>query len=293
VDVRAVALSFLLLSGLLAGCSDDKPTDGAPAVSRTSTGPLAAALNNTTALPARPITLEFQDCLQLHTFFPYPIAVFTQLGFEVPDGFQLDSEDGVTVDVFIAWWFCPTGLLNDTQNAPFAEVGSMFVGMPVIPPSDLAARDPKAEAPQLDLLPLTWIISSQLSARFLDEIPGLAGGFVETGDVAVTTTLQGGVVATRGMTAHASFGTFDVDAAFQAMPGENPAGRYRMWLVPDEDPITAYLDIANAAGTTLGSGQADLRFQGDTDTGAPPITVGDSHVVDEASVVMVVVPLDA
>ncbi|MEA3165389.1 MAG: hypothetical protein QOJ26_241 [Thermoplasmata archaeon] len=290
--MRPVVPSFLLLAALLAGCSGGDTGGDAPAVSSTSTGPLAGALNNTTALPALPITLEFQDCLQLHTFFPYPIAVFTQLGFQLPDGFQFASTDGVTVDIFIAWWFCPTGLLNDTQNAPFSEVGSMFVGMPVLPPADLTSRDPVSEAPQLDVLPLIWVVSNQLASRFLDEIPGLTGGSVETGAVEVTTNLDAGPLATRGMTAHASFGTFDVDAEYQVTPGENPAGRYRMWLIPDEGPVTGYLDIANGSGRTLGSGQADLRFQGAPDAGAPPITFGDSHVVDETSVVMVAVDLD-
>ena len=288
-----VLLLFLLGSALLAGCSDDAGGDPEAAAAPTTTLAPSAVLNETVSLPALPITLEFQDCLQLHTFFPYPIAVFTQLGFQTPPGFQLASSNGQTVDVFIAWWSCPGGLLNDTQNAPFGAVGAMFIGMPVVPPADLAGRDPVMEAPQLDLLPLTWVVSNQLAARFLDEVPGLAGGYVDNGDVSVTNKVDG-PASVRSMAAHASFGTFDVDATFQAAPGENPPGRYRMWLVPDgSTDVAGYLDIANGAASMLGSGYADLRFQGDLDAGAPPATGGTSHVVDLADVVITVVGLDA
>ena len=288
---QPVLVAALVLPLLLAGCSGARGgTEEAPVVAPTPTTGLGAALDNTTALPTVPITLEFQGCLQLHTFFPYPVAVFSQLGFQLPPGFQFASDNGQTVDAFLAWWFCPSGLLNDTQNAPFETIGSMFASLPVVPPPDLAARDPDPEAVQLDLVPLTWIVSNQLAARFLDEIPGLAGGYVETGEIMATTSLDGPLTA-RGMTAHASFGTFDVDAVFQAAPGENPAGRYRMWLWPEGGEVTSYLGIANGAGETLGSGQADLRFQGDPETGAPPATGGMSHVVDDTGVVMVAVDL--
>jgi hypothetical protein len=278
-------LPLVLLAATFAGCSGGEPDDGAAPVP-TASASMTAAPENLTATPALPITLEFQDCLQLHTFFPYPIAVFTQLGFALPAGFQYASDNGQTVDVFIAWWSCPSGLLNDTQNAPFGDVGAMFIGMPVVPPTELAGRDPVTDSPQLDLLPLTWVVSNQLAARFLDEVPGLAGGYVDNGDVSVTNELDG-PLSVRSMVAHASFGTFDVDATFQASPGENPAGRYRMWLVPDgSTEVAGYLDIANGAGTLLGSGQADLRFQGDPEAGAPPATGGLSHVVDATDVVL-------
>ncbi|HUR25454.1 MAG TPA: hypothetical protein VM327_05510 [Candidatus Thermoplasmatota archaeon] len=290
--MRAAVLTLPLLGLILAGCAGDDGGVPAQAPEPLSPAVVAEDLNDTASLPALPTTLQFQDCLQLHTFFPFPMAVFTQLGFQLPPGFKFASEDGQTVDAFLAWWFCPGGQLNDGQNEPFEVVGSMVASLPVIPPSDLAARDPDPEAVRLDLVPLTWVVSNQLAARFLDEIPGLAGGYVENGDVDLAVNLDGGAIVSRGMTAHASFGTFDVDAVFQAAPAENPPSRYRLWLWPDGGEVTTYLGIANGPGQTLGLGEADLRFQGDADTGAPPATVGDSHVVDKTGVVMVAVPLD-
>jgi hypothetical protein len=305
--LRVVAGSALLvLSALLAGCAGDDGASthqaGQAAVDDesnpqemgccpcTDPAPEWCRAENATASPVLPVTLGFQDCLQLHTFFPFPIAALQQLGFQLPPGFQFASSDGQTVDAFLAWWSCPAGRLNDTQNAPFADVGSMFASIPVVPPADLAARDPDTEPAQLDLYPLTWVVSNQLAARFLDEIPGLAGGYVDTGDVLVTQSTDG-PVSTRSMTAHASFGTFDVDAAYQAAPAEEPAGRYRMWLWPEGGEVAGYLGIAHTAGTTLGSGHADLRFQGDPDAGAPPATGGMAHVVDGTGVALVAVAL--
>jgi hypothetical protein len=246
---------------------------------------------NASAAPAAPIDLAFTGCFQMHTFFPYPVAVFTQVGFELPDGFTFDSADGATVNVFLAWWSCAEGRLTDGLNAPFPQVGSMFAAMPVKPPADLAGRDPDATAPQLDLLPLVWIVSNQLAANHLGGIPGLDGGFIETGNVVRTTDLQGGALVTQGMQAHASFGTFDADASYQPAASGNPAGRYRMWLVPGDGAITQYVNVGNGEGQTLGSGYADLRFQGDTDAGAPPATGGTSHVTDATDVLVHVVGL--
>jgi hypothetical protein len=253
------------------------------------TSGVAGLLDNASAVAA-PVDLAFTGCLQLHTFFPYPIALFQNIGFDLPDGFTFASDDGATVSVFLAWWSCPEGHLTDGRNAPFAPVGSMFAAMPVHPPSDLAARDPNATAPQLDLLPLVWIVSSQLAANHLGGVPGLDDGYVETGDVLRTTDLQG-AMQVAGMQAHASFGTFDVDAAFQPAATPNPEGRYRMWLVPGDGAVSQYLDIENGAGQTLGSGHADLRFQGDTDAGAPPATGGMSHVADQTNVLVHLVSL--
>lgn len=291
------ALAALLLSALLlSGCSGQEaaPPAAAPSATGTSTGAGASAgvEGNLSLLPSPPVDLAFAGCFQLHTFFPYPIAVFSQLGFELPPGFAFASADGQTVDVFIAWWSCAEGRLTDGINAPFAPVGSMVIGMPVVPPSDLAARDPNATAPQLDLVPLVWIVSNQVAANHLGGVAGLDDGYIETGEVTRTTDMQGAATV-QGMQAHASFGTFDVDVAYPPTGADNPAGRYRMWLVPDEGAITQYLDIANGAGNALGSGHADLRFQGDPDAGAPPATAGRSHVVDATDVLVHVVDLAA
>lgn len=292
--MRALALAILLFAAGLGGCL--QPSHDATAVPPSSSSASAslvdaAASNATAALPPRPVTLEFSDCLQLHTFFPFPIAVFTTLGFELPPGFQVASTDGATTKVSISWWSCPSGLLNDTVNGPFGPSGSMVIGVPVVPPADLAGRDPQTEPPQLDLLPLVWVLSNGLAAEFLDEVPGLAGGFVQRGDVVDTTDTDAGGVQARGMQAHASFGTFDVDAIYQSVPGDNPAGRYRLWLWPDGGDVTSYLEISNGAGKTLGSGYSDLRFNGEADTGAPPATLGESHAVEGTGVVIRVVQL--
>jgi hypothetical protein len=288
-------LPVLALAALLfAGCSGPQAAPETSAGQSQSASPAGAAaggaaIANATALPP-PADLAFTGCLQLHTFFPFPTAVLAQIGFEMPDGFSFASEDGATVKVFLAWWACPEGHLTDGINAPFAPVGSMFASLPVLPPADLAARDPNATAPQLDLFPLVWIVSNQVAANHLAGIAGLDDGYVETGDVLRTTDLQG-PTQVEGMQAHASFGTFDADAAFQPAPGDNPAGRYRMWLVPGDGAITQYVDIANGAGRTLGSGYADLRFQGDPGAGAPPATGGLSHVADGTDVLVRVVDL--
>lgn len=286
----ALALSALLLAGCTSGGGSGTPAPSASASTSASmtSGEAAGLLANASA--AAPVDLAFTGCLQLHTFFPFPVAMFGQLGFEMPDGFTYDSDDGQTVSVFLAWWSCPEGHLTDGLNAPFSPVGSMFAAMPVVPPSDLAGRDPNATAPQLDLLPLVWIVSSQLAANHLGGIPGLDDGYVETGDVLRTTDLQG-PLQVIGMQAHASFGTFDADAAFQPAASPNAEGRYRMWLVPGDGAITQYLDIGNGAGQTLGSGHADLRFQGDPGAGAPPATGGLSHVADQTDVLVHVVSL--
>lgn len=291
-DVRI--LPALALALLLSGCSSpDAPAQtAAPSATGTLTAAgdtaAAAALANSTAAP---IDLALTGCFQMHTFFPFPEAMFGQLGFEMPDGFTFDSSDGQTVNVFLAWWACPQGRLTDGVNAPFAAVGSMFAAMPVKAPSDLTARDPDATAPQLDLLPLVWIVSNQVAANHLAQFPGLNGGYVQTGDVLRTSDLSLGAMQAEGMQAHASFGTFDADATYQPATGDSPAGRYRMWLVPGDGAITQFLDIENGAGRTLGSGYADLRFQGDPGAGAPPATGGTSHVVEAADVLVRLVDL--
>jgi hypothetical protein len=292
--VPAPPLSALLLASLLlAGCSGQDPAPaGAPSTSPAASAGALGAGANATAAPEAPVDLALAGCFQMHTFFPFPIAMFDRLGFGLPPGFAYATSDGHTVSVFLAWWSCPEGRLTDGVNAPFSPVGSMFAAMPVVPPSDLAGRDPNATAPQLDLLPLVWILSQQLAANHLGGVPGLDDGYVETGDVLRTTDLNGGAAHALGMQAHASFGTFDADAAIQPGGGDNPAARYRMWLVPDEGEITHYLGISNGAGGTLGAGGATLRFQGDPGAGAPPLTVGLSHVVDATDVLVHVVELD-
>jgi hypothetical protein len=217
--------------------------------------------------------------------------MFAQLGFQLPEGFAFDSDDGQTVNVFLAWWSCPDAMLNNTPNAPFGPVGSMFAAMPVVPPSALTGADANPVAVQLDLLPLTWVVDQQLAADHLGTIEGLRDGYVERGDVPFTqNTLPGASMFSAQATA--SFGVFSVDCAIQPQAGANEAGRYRMWLAPG-GAVTGYLDIVNSAGQTLGSGAADLRFNGDTDAGAPPATGGTSHVVAETAVTLAYVPLAA
>ncbi len=284
-----------MLALLVSGClsSGDGGDPAAPAAQPPGAIPgtgIVAAANNTTA-PELPITLELQGCLQLHTFFTYPSAVFSSLGFQVPDGFQLDSADGQTVDVLLAWWFCAGGLLNNTPNAPFSDVGSMFAAIPVIPPSELTAGDPQPVAAH-DYLPLTWVVTSQLAADHLGDIEGLRDGYVEKGPVTPTSQNEAGAVATYSAAATASFGVFTVDCAIQPQPGGFEASRYRIWLAPD-GAATGYLDVRQSAGQALGGGVADLRFNGDADAGAPPATGGTSHVVDGIGVVLAYVSLGA
>lgn len=287
---RALVLPLLvsLAAGCFGGDGNPSPAPAAPSLAG-SLEPLDAP-GNATAPPPLPVTLELDGCLQLHTVFPFPIAVFENLGFAKPEGFEYASTDGQTVQVLLAWWFCPVGRLNGTPNGPFGGVGSMFAAIPVQPPTSLTASDPNPVPVQLDLVPLTWVVSSQLAADHLGRIEGLREGYVDLGDVQATAEARLGVAAAQGAFAAASFGTFAVDLAYQASGGASPEGRYRMWLAPEQQAI-GYLDITNGPGTTLGAGQAALRFQGDADAGAPPAWPGTSHVVDAADVAVAHVTL--
>lgn len=282
---------LVALAVVLAGCAGGggpggDPT-GTPAPSLGGAG--GSPLNNTTA-PSLPVTFELGACRQLHTFFPFPVAVFENLGFTKPEGFEYASTDGQTVQVFLAWWFCPTGRLNNTPNGPFADVGSMFAAIPVEPPASLTAGDANPVPVQLDLVPLVWIINNQLAADHLGLIEGLRDGYVEMGDVQATGEAQLGVAAAQGAFAAASFGIFAVDLAYQVTGGASEENRYRLWLAPETE-VTGYLDIVNWAGTTLGAGEGTLRFQGDPGAGAPPAWPGTAHVVDASDVLASYVPL--
>jgi hypothetical protein len=273
MTMRTTAL-LLLAALLLSGCSDQGAQEPAEAVAAPTTGTVPAVAANGTAQPELPVNLELADCLQLHTAFPYPIAVFTQLGFQLPPGFALDSPNGQTVDVVITWWFCGAGRLNNTLNGPFEAPNSMVIGMPVVPPADLAGRDPLAGEVRLDLMPLTWVLSERLASDHLGKMDGLRGGYVEYGPVSQTVHVNVGVGESYGGTAPASFGTFDVDAVVQAAPGPAAATRDRMWLWPGGGEVASYLDLTATEGAVVGSGTADLRFAGDADAGAPPATAG-------------------
>lgn len=287
-----LALLLLPLAGCTSGGHDDAPA--APAADREAVGccPCTGAAvedgwcrpENATLPQEAPATLELAGCLQLHTSFPFPVAMFAQVGFTMPTGFAFDSADGQTVNVLLAWWFCPGGRLNNTPNNAFADVGSMFAAMPVVPPADLAGKDPGTSDVQLDLLPLTWVVSSQLPADFLGQIEGLRDGYVEKGAVSLDAQNAVGSMASYTSSAVASFGVFTVDPTVQVAPSPNPEGRYRMWLSPDSVEATGWLDIDNGAGTTVGQGYTDLRFNGDPSAGAPPATVGTAHVVQDVAV---------
>lgn len=286
--------AVLLLTGLLlSGCTEPDGADGpavaAPVLSTPATGVVA---NATVEVPL-PVRLELADCLQLHTTFPYPIAMFSQLGFQVPPGFALDSADGQTVDVYIAWWFCGAGRLNNTLNGPFEGPNSMVAAMPVVPPADLAGRDPLAGEVRRDLLPLTWVLSERLASDHLGKIDGLRGGYVEFGPVGQTTHLNAGAGEAYGGTAPASFGTFDVDALVQVAPAVSPPSRDRLWLWPDGAEVSTYLDLATTESALVGGGTADLRFAGDPEAGAPPLTAGLATVTDGAGLAITLVELTA
>lgn len=290
--MRFAALAAIAL--LVSGCSSPEPGKDAAGPTDVTGTPLdlAAVANNTTLAPL-PIDLELTGCLQLHTFFPFPVAVFAQIGFTMPEGFTFDSADGQTVNVLLAWWSCPGGRLNNTPNAPFSDVHSMFAAMPVRPPAALAAQDANPVAVRLDLLPLNWVIDEQLAADHLGGIAGLRNGYVDQGDVQVKGPNALGPVTAYSASAVASFGVFSVDPTIQPAPASSPEGRYRMWLSSDGANVNGRLDIVNGAGQALGSGHTDMRFNGDPGAGAPPATVGTAQVVDAVSVVVSYVRLHA
>lgn len=289
--LAALTLVCLLVSGCASSGEEDPATPAAADVGA-GLGSALAPANNTTVAQV-PATLELTGCQQMHTFFPFPVAMFGQLGFQLPSGFQYDSADGQTVDVLLAWWFCEEGRLNHTPNRPFPDVNSMFAAMPVKVPADLAASDTSPVPVQLDLVPLTWIVNVRLAADHLGLIEGLRNGYVEMGEVGINGHGNLGAAEQTTASAVASFGVFSVDAAVQLQPGDNPEGRYRMWLAPDGATVTGRLDIVNGPGEAVGSGYTTLRFNGDPDAGAPPATAGMAHAVGATDVLVEHVPLAA
>lgn len=282
--MHAPTAALLALALLASGCAT-APAPASSTHSATATA-TSAVLPNATLAPEPPARLEIDGCRQLHTFFPFPVAALAQLGFQLPEGFTFATTDpaGAAADVFVAWWFCKDGQLNHTLVPRFGPNGAMLAAIHVVPPPVLANA-----SVDIDLLPLTWLLSSSTAANYLAALDGL-DGVVESGDVVHSGTNSIGAAVTDSGQASPSFGTFGVDTAVQAAPAAAPLSVYRVWQAP-EGTATGFLEVRNLPGTTVGTGVADLRFAGDPTTGAPPIIPGQSHVVDGVDLVLVPQPL--
>ncbi|MEA3204083.1 MAG: hypothetical protein QOI63_1763, partial [Thermoplasmata archaeon] len=253
--IAPVAVLAVVLCALLAGCAS-RP-DPVPAT-RAATSTTGAPKPNATLPPELPARLEFSGCRQLHTFFPFPVAAFQQLGLALPKDFTYATTDpaGAVADIFVAWWFCHDGRLNHTLVPTFGPGGSMLVGVHVAVPGALANQ-----SVDLDLVPVTWLLSSSTATGYLGQLEDIKD-ILETGDVTHTGTNAVGPLVQDSGQAFPSFGTLGVDTAVQAAPAASPLSVYRLWQAPN-GTATGYLEIANLPGTTVGEGAATLRFLGD------------------------------
>lgn len=264
--------TVIALCVLLVGCAS-------PPVSDTPSTSQQADDDPTIAPTPTPIAtgVTFETCEQMHGFFPSPTAIFDGL---TPAGFTLvTANGGLTTDVFVGWQFCETGSTTGSTNATFERPATFLAALQVVPPEEYGL--PPAT---LDLLVLTWQENTVPVVGILEEweMSGAEHAVVHLAGA-------GGGFGTRGRTyeASVSWGTFREEVHINDLTASNAATTYRGWSIGE--PLGHVL-VSNSPCGTVGTGAGALAFAGDAGA-APPLSLGDAHMVQGCDVTYAWTPL--
>lgn len=278
-------LIAVVVVALLSGC-------GSPATDPSATSQVAPSTGGppggTGATPsAGEPALTVSGCTQFHTFYPNPKALFEgeqPEGFALADSFVAGSD---FTDVYVHWEFCSGG--NETTalggNVTVGSTNQFYAALVVVPPAGLAQ-----ELPLLDLVPLTWLSDPTTIAWLAKQNITAA----EPGTFSRAPTLVQGPARTDRLGVIGADGTFDADVVLQLGGAAFPAVVYHMWVAP-EGVAVGYIRLGLGQGEspTIGEGAAELTYQGDYTTGAPPASSGIAHAVEPIATRMTYTELPA